>query len=93
VRMRRDIHWRAFVEGERAEPIEKAPRTDQASSSQRQCALYSNRADRDLANRVRLELLLNSTNSRACFRGYLRHHFLLGRLRRPVTVPERQIAT
>ena len=78
MQMRRNIHWRAFAEREWPEPIEKAPRTDQASSTKRQCALHSNRTDRHLANRVRLELLLNSTNPCACLCGYLRRLILLG---------------
>ena len=46
VRMRRDVHRRAFAEGERPEAIEKAPRPDQASAAQGQRALHTNRADR-----------------------------------------------
>ena len=73
MRMRRDIHGSAFGEGERPEPIEKAPWPDQPPASHGQRALDSNGPDADLANRVGLELFANSTKGVAGFSGDVGH--------------------
>ena len=73
MRMRRDIHGSAFAEGEGPEPIEKAPRSDQAPASHGKGALDPDGADADLANRVRLELFVNSAKGVAGFSGDVGH--------------------